>query len=77
MDNTDQKQNEEKVIYASKHDFLTGLPNRRYFDEKLKELDKPENYPLLIVMVDIDGLKLVMILYSMYPSFVKHLQRCR
>lgn len=59
MDNTDQKQNEEKVIYASKHDFLTGLPNRRYFDEKLKELDKPENYPLLIVMVDIDGLKLI------------------
>lgn len=59
MDITEQKHNEEKVVYASNHDFLTGLPNKRYFNEKLKEFDKPENYPLLIAMVDIDGLKLI------------------
>ena len=59
MDISDQKQNEQNILYASKHDFLTGLPNRRYFNEKIKELDKPENYPLLIAMVDMDGLKLI------------------
>jgi diguanylate cyclase (GGDEF)-like protein/PAS domain S-box-containing protein len=53
------KKNEKSILYASKHDFLTGLPNRRYFDEKIKEFDKPENYPLLISMIDIDGLKLI------------------
>ena len=59
MDISDQKQNEQNILYASKHDFLTGLPNRRYFNEKIKELDKPENYPLLIAMVDMNGLKLI------------------
>ncbi|MFH5881887.1 HD domain-containing phosphohydrolase [Liberiplasma polymorphum] len=59
IDITDQKHYEDNIIYASKHDFLTGLPNRRYFDEKIKELDKPVNYPLLIAMIDLDGLKLI------------------
>ena len=59
MDITVEKQIEEKVIYASNHDSLTGLPNRRYFDDKLKELDNPKNYPLVITMMDIDGLKLI------------------
>ncbi len=59
MDISERKNHEDQVIYASKHDFLTGLPNRRYFDEKIKELDRPENYPLLIAMIDIDGLKMM------------------
>jgi diguanylate cyclase (GGDEF)-like protein/PAS domain S-box-containing protein len=59
MDITERKINEEKIIHASKHDFLTGLPNRRYFDEILKKYDKSEYYPLVISMLDIDGLKLI------------------
>jgi len=58
-DITERKRNEEKVIHASKHDFLTGLPNRRFYDEKISELDKQCNYPLLVSMIDIDGLKLI------------------
>jgi diguanylate cyclase (GGDEF)-like protein/PAS domain S-box-containing protein len=59
MDITDRKLSEEKILYASKHDFLTGLPNRRYFDEKIIELDQPKNYPIIISMIDIDGLKVI------------------
>jgi len=59
MDITDRKLSEERILDASQHDFLTGLPNRRYFDEKIHELDQPEYYPLIISMIDIDGLKLI------------------
>lgn len=59
MDITDRVLNKEKILYASKHDFLTGLPNRRYFDEVISEFDQPDNYPLIISMVDIDGLKVI------------------
>ncbi len=59
MDITNRKQYEENILYTSKHDFLTGLPNRRFFDEVIKKLDKPKYHPLLIAMIDIDGLKLI------------------
>ncbi|MDP2425548.1 MAG: PAS domain S-box protein [bacterium] len=59
MDITDRKLSEEKIVYASKHDFLTGLPNRRFFDEKIIEIDQPKNYPIVISMIDIDGLKVI------------------
>ncbi len=43
----------------SYHDSLTGLYNRRFFEEELKRLDVPRNLPLSIVMGDMNGLKLV------------------
>lgn len=58
-DITQRKLMDEKILFASKHDYLTNLPNRRYFDEKIKKLDQPQNYPLIISMMDIDGLKLI------------------
>ncbi|MBS3991766.1 MAG: diguanylate cyclase [Erysipelothrix sp.] len=59
MDVTEQKLKEEAVIYTSNHDFLTKLPNRKYFEEKLIELDQKRFYPLLVTMIDFDGLKLI------------------
>lgn len=41
------------------HDSLTGLYNRRFFEEELKRLDVPRNLPLSVVMGDVNGLKLV------------------
>jgi len=58
-DVTQKTLKEEEIIHISKHDFLTKLPNRRYFDEKLKALDQDEYYPLFISMIDLDGLKLI------------------
>lgn len=52
------KRNEE-IKYLSYHDQLTGLYNRRFFEEELKRLDTSRNLPLTLIMADINGLKLV------------------
>ena len=45
--------------YLSYHDQLTGLYNRRFFEEELKRLDVERNFPMTIVMADVNGLKLI------------------
>lgn len=57
-DISDRKQMEEKLKYLSFHDQLTGLYNRRFFEEELKRLDTLRNLPLTVVMADVNGLKL-------------------
>jgi diguanylate cyclase (GGDEF)-like protein/putative nucleotidyltransferase with HDIG domain len=56
---TSEKIYREKIEYLSYHDGLTGLYNRRFFEEELNRLDKDRNLPLCIIMVDLNGLKLV------------------
>lgn len=56
---TAEKRYRENIEYLSKHDALTGLYNRHYFEKKLLELDKEENYPLCLIMADVNGLKLI------------------
>lgn len=58
-DITDRKKNESKIQYFSFHDQLTGLYNLRFYEEELTRLDTPRNYPLTIVMGDVNGLKLI------------------
>lgn len=58
-DCTMKKQNLGQIKYLKHRDQLTGLYNRRYFEEELKRLDIEENLPLSIVMGDVNGLKLV------------------
>lgn len=58
-DITGRKEMEKKLEYLSYHDILTGIYNRRYFEEELKRLDSERNYPLTIVMADVNGLKLI------------------
>ncbi len=58
-DITDQKNTEDKILYLSYHDQLTGLYNRRFFEEELKRLDTRRNFPLTIVMGDVNGLKAI------------------
>ncbi|KEJ00890.1 diguanylate cyclase [Clostridium botulinum A2B7 92] len=55
----ERKEMENKLEYLSYHDQLTGLYNRRFFENELKRLDVEENLPLTIVMADVNGLKLV------------------
>lgn len=59
QDVTDHKKNEERILYLSYHDQLTGLYNRRFYEEELKRLDVVRNYPLSVMMADVNGLKLV------------------
>ncbi|MBU1428598.1 PAS domain S-box protein [bacterium] len=55
----ERKRIEEKIRYLSFHDALTGLYNRAYFEEELERYNSPRYYPLSIMMVDINGLKVI------------------
>lgn len=57
-DITERKKAEEEVLYLSYHDQLTGLYNRRYYEEELRRLDTERNFPITLVMADVNGLKL-------------------
>jgi len=59
IDITESKQRFKRIQYMSNHDLLTNLYNRRYYEEALKELDKPENLPLSIIFADINGIRLI------------------
>lgn len=50
---------EQKLEYLSYHDQLTGLYNRRFFEETLKRIDVKRNLPISIVFADVNGLKLI------------------
>lgn len=61
-DITEKKESEEKMKYMAFHDNLTGLPNLRYFKDKvsnfLDERQQNNNKDLLAVMfLDLDGFK--------------------
>jgi diguanylate cyclase (GGDEF)-like protein/PAS domain S-box-containing protein len=56
---TELKEREEKIKYISFHDELTGLYNRRFFEEQLNRLNHSKYFPLAIVMGDVNGLKLI------------------
>ncbi|MGE3550413.1 MAG: diguanylate cyclase, partial [Geobacter sp.] len=59
QDITARKQYEESLHYLGTHDPLTGLYNRAYFDAELQRLDNSRDFPVSIVVADIDGLKAV------------------
>lgn len=58
-DCTETKKSQDEIKYLSFHDHLTGLYNRRFYEEELARLDSPRNWPLTIVMGDVNGLKLI------------------
>lgn len=57
VDISNQKQREQKLEYLSTHDAMTDLYNRAYFETELLRLDRGRNYPVSIVVADVDGLK--------------------
>ena len=58
-DFSEKKQKQEEILLLSYHDQLTGLYNRRFYEEELKRLDIKRNLPITIVMGDVNGLKLI------------------
>jgi diguanylate cyclase (GGDEF)-like protein len=49
----------EELNYVSFHDQLTGVYNRRFFEEELKRLDARRNLPITLLLADLNGLKLI------------------
>jgi diguanylate cyclase (GGDEF)-like protein len=58
-DITARRKAEEYLRYLGAHDVLTGLYNRAYYQEEIKRLGGGRQYPISIVIGDLDGLKQV------------------
>ncbi len=48
----------KQLEYLSLHDTLTGLYNRHFFEEEIKRLFNRRHYPLALVIIDLNGLKI-------------------
>lgn len=57
-DFSEKRERLAKIEYLSYHDQLTGLYNRRFYEEELKRIDTRRNLPITLVIGDINGLKL-------------------
>ena len=57
-DVTDKKEQRKRIEYLSFHDSLTGLYNRRFFEEEIHRLDTDRNLPISIIVGDVNSLKL-------------------
>jgi diguanylate cyclase (GGDEF)-like protein/PAS domain S-box-containing protein len=57
VDITARKQADEALRHLSTHDALTGLYNRGFFMEEMARLERGREFPVSIVMADVDNLK--------------------
>jgi diguanylate cyclase (GGDEF)-like protein/PAS domain S-box-containing protein len=58
-DITGRKKMEERLQYQSTHDVLTGLYNRQYYEMTLERLQESRQFPISLVVIDMNGLKKV------------------
>ena len=58
-DYTEKWERLKKIEHLSFHDEVTGLYNRRFYEEELKRMDTKRNLPLSLIMGDVNGLKLI------------------
>jgi diguanylate cyclase (GGDEF)-like protein len=56
---TERKQMQEKLKEMSIHDALTGLYNYGFFEEEMSRFGRGRDFPVSIVMADLNGLKKV------------------
>lgn len=58
IDITARREAEDETEYLRYHDKLTGLYNRRYYEDAVFQIDQEVNYPLSVVIGDLNGLKM-------------------
>jgi diguanylate cyclase (GGDEF)-like protein/PAS domain S-box-containing protein len=59
MDITDRKLAEERLRFISLHDLMTAVYNRAYFEEEMARLQKGRIFPVSVMVLDLDDLKLI------------------
>jgi diguanylate cyclase (GGDEF)-like protein len=67
IDITERKMAEDRVAHQAQHDPLTGLPNRRLLDDRLKQaiaLARRQRHLVAVLYLDLDGFKQVNDLHS-------------
>lgn len=57
-DITEKILKDKELDYITYHDGLTGVYNRNFFNEEIKNIDLEENLPISVIMGDVNGLKL-------------------
>jgi len=55
---SERKKAEKEIIYLSYHDQLTGLYNRRFYEEEIIRLNTERSIPIALIIGDVNGLKL-------------------
>ena len=55
----ERKTMENRLTQQSNHDYLTGLYNRFFFDEEIRRLNNSRQFPISVIMADVDHLKKV------------------
>ena len=58
-DITERRQKEKRIEQLLFQDSLTGLYNHRYFKEEMNRLDTERQLPIGLIMMDINGLKII------------------
>jgi diguanylate cyclase (GGDEF)-like protein len=53
----ERKRLEYELRFVNTHDALTGLYNRTFFEAEMSRLQPSRQYPVSIIMIDVDGLK--------------------
>jgi len=59
MDITDRKLAEDRLRFISLHDLMTAVYNRAYFEEEMARLQKGRIFPVSVMVLDMDDLKLI------------------
>ncbi len=59
IDYSEAKKTEDELRYLSHHDNLTGIYNRYYFEQLIKNPEVKKALPIRIIMADLNGLKLI------------------
>ena len=57
-DITEKIAKDKEIDYITYHDGLTGVYNRNFFNQEIKNIDLEENLPISVIMGDVNGLKL-------------------
>src|SRR5260370_29737031 len=59
----DRKQAEKKLVHDAFHDALTGLPNRMFFMDQLKQsvhrVNRTQQLPFAVLFLDFDKFKII------------------
>lgn len=58
-DITEAKIKQDHIEFINHHDYLTSLFNRRAFQERFNEIKRQAIYPITVMMLDLNGLKLI------------------
>ena len=58
-DFSEKKEKQKKIEYLSYHDQLTGLYNRRFFEEEMRRLDIEDYLPISLIYADVNHLKVI------------------